>query len=144
MEPYIFCLISTYVPEHFKYLTFLAGGKLIKEERKGKTYANGVLHSFDDNPAEIEADGTQMWYKNGDLHRDNDLPAVIKPTGSQKWYKNGKLHRDGDLPAEIWADGTQVYVVQKQGNHRKAESCSSGTLKVWYKNGELRGWGFTS
>jgi hypothetical protein len=37
MEPYIFCLISTYVPEHFETLTFMAGGKLIKEERDGKT-----------------------------------------------------------------------------------------------------------
>ena len=91
MEPYIFCLISTYVPEHFEILTFLAGGKLVKEERDGKTCANGVLHSFDDKPAVIEADGTQIWYKNGNLHRDNDLPAVIYKNGTQEWYKNGNL-----------------------------------------------------
>ena len=29
MEPYLYALISTYVPEQSKYLTFLAGGKLI-------------------------------------------------------------------------------------------------------------------
>jgi hypothetical protein len=85
MEPYLYALISTFVPEHFKILTFLAGGKLIKEERDGKTYANGVLHSFDDKPAVVEADGTR------------------------KWYKNGQKHREGDLPAEIWNDGTQCW-----------------------------------
>jgi antitoxin component YwqK of YwqJK toxin-antitoxin module len=110
MEPYIFCLISTFVPEHFKILTFMAGGKLMKEERDGCTYANGVLHSFDDKPAEIRSDRDQLWYKNGKIHRDNDLPAAIFVSGEyQMWYKNGKVHRDGDLPAVIWADGIQVW-----------------------------------
>ena len=114
MEPYIYALISTYVPEHFKTLTLLADGRLVKEERDGCTYANGVLHSFDDKPAQIRENGTQLWFKNGELHRENDLPAVIRANGTKEWYKNGELHRDGDLPAEIRADGT----------------------KEWYKNGK--------
>ena len=101
MEPYLYGLISTFVPEHFEILTFLAGGKLVKEERNGCTYANGVLHSFDDKPAVIWADGTQYWCKNGKIHRDEDLPAIIHADGTQEWHKNGELHRDGDLPAGI-------------------------------------------
>ena len=83
MDPYLYALISTYVPEHFSVLTELAGGLLIKEIRNENTYGNGVLHSFNDEPAEILF-GTQKWYKHGLLHRDNDLPAVVYSHGEQE------------------------------------------------------------
>ena len=82
MDPYLYALISTFVPEHSKILTELAGGLLIKEIRDGNTYGNGVLHSFNDEPAEILF-GTQKWYKHGLLYRDNDLPTIICYDGSQ-------------------------------------------------------------
>ena len=114
MESYLYGLISTYVPEHFEILTSLAGGRLVKEERDGCTYANGVLHSFDDKPAEIRPNGTQIWYKNGKTHRDGDLPAIIWADGVRVWCQNGYTHRENDLPAIIFADGDVM----------------------WYKNGE--------
>ena len=137
MDPYIFCLISTYVPEHFKTLTFLADGRLIKEERDGKTYANGVLHSFDDKPAETKH-GAQWWYKNGKVHRDGDLPAIIWTDGTKEWCKNGRPHRNNDLPALIQDDGTQVWC-KKGLFHRNGDKPAiiylSGT-QIWFKNGK--------
>ena len=114
MDPYLYALISTFVPEHFVILTELAGGVLIKENRNGKTYANGVLHSFDDKPAE-NWDGIQIWYQNGLKHRDNDLPAVIDSFGTQIWYQNGRYHRNNDQPAILWYNES----------------------KLWYQNGKL-------
>ena len=104
MDPYLYALISTFVPEHFSVLTELAGGLLIKEIRDGNTYANGVLHSFNDEPAENNSNGMKIWFKNGELHRDNDLPTVIWPGKIKMWYQNGKIHRDNG-PAMIWQNG---------------------------------------
>jgi hypothetical protein len=138
MEPYIFCLISTFVPEHFKILTFMAGGRLVKEERNGCTYANGVLHSFDDKPALIDVNGTQYWYRQGHGHRDGDLPAVIN-TKIQLWLKEGCIHRENDRPAIIQADGNQFWA--KNGeihreNDQPAIVQADGT-RQWFKNGKL-------
>jgi hypothetical protein len=49
------------------------------------------LHSFNDKPAIVFANGDQYWYQNGLRHRDNDKPAVVYANGIQYWYKNGKL-----------------------------------------------------
>jgi hypothetical protein len=65
-----------------------------------ETYRNGLLHSFDDQPAIIKIlNNTQLspinnhtsfeWYKNGLKHRDNG-PAVIDWHGSE-WWKEGKI-----------------------------------------------------
>jgi hypothetical protein len=66
---------------------------------------NGILHSFNDNPAVIHNDGTKLWYQHGNLHRNNDQPAIVKDIGSKEWYQHGKLHRDNDQPAVIQVDG---------------------------------------
>jgi len=66
-------------------------------------------HSYDDHPAEIAADGTQMWCREGKLHRGGDGPVIISTDGWKIWMKNGKLHRDNDLPAVIYKDGTQLW-----------------------------------
>ena len=46
-------------------------------------------------PAEIWADGAQMWYKNGQMHRDDRdpqtnhlLPAVMRPNHPNQYYIN--------------------------------------------------------
>jgi len=91
------------------------GNTTVRDNIKGSTYRNGVLHSYQDKPAEISYGHYGLWYKNGKLHRDGDLPAYVDlkhPETFCTWYKNGKIHRDGDLPALI-----------------------EGDRKVWYKNG---------
>ena len=75
---------------------------IIKETRND----NGELHSFNDEPAVIDSDGTKFWYTNGKRHRGNDLPATIHSNGSQFWYMNGLLHREKDAAA-IYEDGTK-------------------------------------
>ena len=68
------------------------------------------MHRDNDQPAVIDADGTQMWFIHDTPHRDNDQPAVIDADGSQEWYIkgelsyqeyyiNGQLHRDNYQPA---------------------------------------------
>ena len=140
MDSYIFCLISTYVPKHSEYLTFLAGGRLVKEERNGKTYANGVLHSFEDKPAEIWDNGTQVWYKKGKIDRNDDLPAVIHADGTQEWYKNGEPHRDGDLPAVISENGIQWWhnygQFRRDGGLPAVISENGIQIQMWYKYGK--------
>lgn len=88
MDPYLYALISTFVPEHFSVLTELAGGLLIKEIKDENTYANGVLHSFSDEPAVKNRNGTKKWYRNVALHRNNDQPAIISVKDRQEWWQN--------------------------------------------------------
>ena len=72
-------------------------------------HKNGLLNSFDDEPAIITSIKGKLWYKDNEIHRDGDLPAFIGPNGSKEYYKNDKLHRDNDLPAVIRADGSELY-----------------------------------
>ena len=53
-----------------------------------------VLHSFDDAPAVIYADGTSWWYVDGKVSRLNDKPAVIWGNGVEEFFVNGVRHRD--------------------------------------------------
>ena len=92
-----------------------AGAVQIKDVKHNMTYSNGVLHSFDDQPA-VQVHGTQHWFQHGELHRDGDQPAVIR--GNRRvWYQHGKKHRAGDLPAEIDSYGNQ-YWFQHGDYHR--------------------------
>ena len=61
----IHALISTFLDEEGDIFRKQAGNVIIKEIRNGNTYSNGVLHSFNDQPAEIWVNGTQKWYQNG-------------------------------------------------------------------------------
>ena len=71
-------LISTYLEDdEGDYFRDQTGDFIIKEIRNGKTYGNGLLHSFNDMPAIIWKDGSQEWYKNGYLHREGDNPAIM-------------------------------------------------------------------
>ncbi len=57
------------------------------EETIGETYyttLNGLLHSFDDKPAEVTKE-KMMWFKNGRLHRDNGKAAVVLKTSQNEW-----------------------------------------------------------
>lgn len=55
-----------------------------------KTYRNNKLHSFNDKPAFIFANGDAYWYKRSRLHRDYDRPAVIYRDGRREWYADGR------------------------------------------------------
>lgn len=140
MDPYLYALISTYVPEQAELLTSLARGKIIKEIKDGNTYANGALHSFDDKPVKIK-DGILVWYKFGKKHRDDDLPAKIFnlhcPTQVRVWYKRGKIHRDNDLPA-VMAAGYKIWY-QNGRKHRDndlpAVIRADGT-EMWFRKGK--------
>jgi hypothetical protein len=88
----ICALISTFLNEHDgTFFRQLAYPFILKEIKNGKTYGNGLIHSFNDMPAEVWYN-KQYWYKNGQLHRDNDMPAVIDSNGREEWFKNGELH----------------------------------------------------
>jgi antitoxin component YwqK of YwqJK toxin-antitoxin module len=143
-------LISTYLENREgDYFRDQIGDFIIKEIRDGQTYANGVLHSFNDMPAIIRLDGSQFWYKDGKLHRDNDMPAIIYSDafikgGEQFWYQNGKIHRNNDMPAVI-SNGSQRWY-QNGKKHRDNDmpaiiwthgmNDAYGTQE-WYQNGKL-------
>lgn len=61
---------------------------------------DGQMHSVDDAPAVIYADGTKWWYKNNQVHRDGG-PAVVWGNGVEEWWQNGMRHRT-DGPAQIY------------------------------------------
>ena len=134
-------LIATYIEEReiSLYLTYLADGFLIRETRDKDIYANGLLHSFNDQPAAIlgdESSNIKVWCKFGLQHRDGDEPAVIHSSGRRLWYRQGLLHRDNDGPAKIYADGTQEWYRQgllHRDNDEPAKICPDGTQE-WYQN----------
>jgi hypothetical protein len=74
------------------------------------TYQNGLLQSFDDNPAVIDDRVDRLheleWRDEGKLHRSNDKPANISYNGLM-WAINGFLHRVGK-PAELSLNGALV------------------------------------
>lgn len=113
---FLFAIVASYLtPEEGRELRKYTGSVTYRYSKNGNTYKNGVLHSFEDNPA-TETPICKTWYKDGMRHREGDLPAVIYNTneGHKEWCKNGLLHRDGDLPA-----------------------VERGNYKAWYKNGLL-------
>jgi len=120
---FMFAMIAAYLPEDEGIdLRRVAGDVIFRHtDNYGRTYKNGVLHSYDDMPA-CDIYGFKLWYRNGKYHRDGDEPAYIQKFGNEspvfhkRWYKNGQLHRDGDQPAVI----------------RPNSNC-----KEWWKNGKL-------
>ena len=74
----------------------------------GKTYKNGLLHSFKGKPAVVTKD-TRLWYSNNLLHRYNG-PAVVVllPDGKiiEQWRYKGIVYRAQDpfKPAYIEKD----------------------------------------
>jgi len=75
----------------------LAKKNIVKDINDGKTYKNGLLHSFNDEPAIVYADRSE-WYSNGKLHRVGK-PAICYVNGDCKYYKKNRLHSYDDLPA---------------------------------------------
>ena len=107
----ICALIATYLEGEGEFFREKAGDIIIREVRDGKTYGNGLLHSFNDQPAVCFTDesGRKEWYKNGMLHRDGDLPAQITRDGTKIWIVDGIISRGDDKPAIVQADGTMTW-----------------------------------
>ena len=135
----MFAVIAAFLPEKDGHELRRIAGKVgfRSEDVNGNTYRNGVLHSFDDNPA-YSTKHQIMWYKNGKIHREGDKPAIISRYSNQ-WSKNGKRHREGGLPAveetilerkEWWVDGKL---------HREGDfpAVIYQDQRLWYKNGKL-------
>lgn len=97
----MFAMLAAFLPDNEgDELRRVSGGAVVRSKNEdGHTYKNGLLHSFEDEPAVVQAKW-QVWYQNGLRHREGDLPAVIGGAKKQ-WYINGKRHREGDLPAII-------------------------------------------
>ena len=108
-----------------------AGEVQIRDVRHGATYLNGRLHSFNDQPAAVYANGNQYWYQRGKPHRDNG-PAVVYADGHMEWYNSGELHRDNG-PAIIFASGTRIWYCNdiKHRDNGPAIIYSNGTAEYW-------------
>jgi hypothetical protein len=63
----------------------LAKNNIVKDIRDSKTYKNGLLHSFNDEPAVVYADRSE-WYFDGKLHRKGK-PAICYVNGDCRYYK---------------------------------------------------------
>lgn len=122
---------------------------------------NGMLHSYNDQPAAVFDNGLKIWYNNGKLHRENDQPAKIYSDGKLEYYTENKLnrlngpavvfpdsedtiplkrnfmwYRDGKKhringPAEVWQDGTEEWYFD--GIHLEEEH-KKIVVDFYYKN----------
>ena len=88
---------------------------IIEYENGGKqTFLNGWLHSFNDEPADIDTAGrTKRWFHNGNLHRVG-LPAVICDDGSFEYRLNfnfymGSHFKDKHSTKQYWTNCWNIY-----------------------------------
>jgi hypothetical protein len=135
----MFAMLAAFLPKAEGDDLRRVAGKVVFRStgREGRTYRNGLLHSYQDEPAIVADNGTyKVWYKQGKIHRDNDLPAISRNESYQEWYKDGELHRDGDLPAIIGSDNHQEWYVNGEV-HRDGDlpAVIYGEIRQWYKNG---------
>jgi hypothetical protein len=95
----MFAMLSAFmIPEEGDDLRRVSGNVVFKsQDNQGRTYKNGLLHSFNDEPI-IDGENSR-WYKDGMLHREGDLPAIIN-RNYRSWWLNGRRHRIG-RPAYI-------------------------------------------
>jgi hypothetical protein len=78
---------------------------------------DGYVHSDNDMPAIIRANGDKAWYEYSLKHRSDDKPAVIGNDGGMIWYYKGKQHRDhgpaiicpGPDKTKIWMNNGKIF-----------------------------------
>jgi antitoxin component YwqK of YwqJK toxin-antitoxin module len=131
----MFAIVASYLPSNEgDELRTLAGDVVFNHTDKyGNTYKNGLLHSYNDQPAYINGK-YKVWYRNGIIHSEGDYPALIYGELKQ-WYQNGLLHREHDLPAYIRENITQWY---KNGVIHSPAYIQGDFLKEW-KTTQRRG-----
>ena len=162
----MFAMVAAFLPANEAELFREVTGKVCfrHQDSQGKTYKNGVLHSYEDQPAvstatykiwykdgKIHRDGGQPayidsecteWYKEGKLHRESlsgepDLPAVIRGEFNLQWWVNGVRHRKGDLPAVIFENRQEWWVNGLRHRDEDKPAYIEPFLYKWYKNGVL-------
>ena len=138
----MFAIIAACLPsEEGRDVRSVAGQVFFRsQDEDGRTYRNGLLHSFDGQPALVVNGRHQEWYKDGKLHREDDLPAIMNPY-YQEWWINGKRHRDGNRPAIIDSDIQEWW---KNGFlHREGDlpdfinGNNRNNIRQWYNDGNL-------
>jgi hypothetical protein len=110
---FMFAIVAAYLPQsEGDDLRRVAAHIVFRhDDQDGWTYKNGVLDSYDDQPAS-DTDSCKVWYRNGKRDRDGDLPGYINGAVTE-WYKNGYLHRDGDKPAFIYGSWQESRASQR-------------------------------
>ncbi len=81
------------------------------------------LHSVEDAPAIVYADGSMWWYENDKIHRGGDKPAIIWWNGVEEYWQNNQRHRDNG-PAVIFPDNENVHPMMRG-------------VKQWWTRGRL-------
>lgn len=141
-------LIASYLPDRSgNLMRMLAHNTIIKTTYNDCTYANGLLHSFNDEPIIATSNnlkimqnyilvdiGDRIWFSHGMIHRTGDLPAVILDDFIS-YYVNDKLHRDNDLPALITSIHSIWYQHGKRHRDNNFAYISIHGLKIWYQHG---------
>ena len=140
---FMFAIICGYLPSsEGDDLRRVSGNVVFRHEDKyGRTYKNGLLHSYDDKPAN-DINGCKVWYRNGKQHRCGDEPAYIHKFGNnspvfvKKWYKNGELYRDGDKPAFMDVNWEEWWKNGKLHRDGDKPAVINGSRQEWYKDGK--------
>ena len=148
----IHALIASYLPDRSgKLMRILANDMIVKTISNDCTYANGLLHSFNDEPIIITVNnikiirhvldvyiGDSVWFSHGMIHRTSDLPAVLLHDHAS-YYINDKLHRDNDLPAIITSRYSIWYCngVKHRDNDLPALVNRTLNYSEWYWHGEM-------
>ena len=86
----------------------LMPAKVTRTDGTLQWFKNGLLHSYDDNPAVIYPSGTRVWCKNGFIHRKKDLPAIIYTNGTMAWYKQAKYSRSDNKPVVVMTEAKKA------------------------------------
>jgi hypothetical protein len=115
-----------------------------------------VLHSINDRPAVVRADGQEDWYTDGiltkscdtnntmmwfdthgNLDRTKGHPAVVFEDGTKRWCSHGKLHRVNG-PAVERADGSKEWYSHGKPHREDGPAVERADgSKEWYSHGKL-------
>jgi hypothetical protein len=111
----------------------MKNGTFLLVDHSKRSYKDGQLHSYDDEPAIVFLDGGKHWYKDGVRHRDNELPAEIWGSGSMYYFVNGELHRLTGPAIEHTDPNTNIDGYYVNGIHLTKEEHANHPLVKKYK-----------
>jgi hypothetical protein len=142
--------ISRWLPNDYAgiLIRVMARDVIIKDNRDNCTYANGLLHSFNDMPAVIDTVGKRLiggpevteskeyhkWYIYSSYHHIGG-PTETYLRGYQAWFSHGKRHRTG-MPAIIYASGTKIYYTNGMCHRTDGPAIihRDGAIEYWLNN----------
>ena len=144
--------ISRWLPNDYAgaLMRKMARDIIIRDDRDNCTYANGLLHSFDDEPAVIHGEDDDDhymdnlvvtesreyidWYIYSSYHYIGG-PTDIFLHGYQAWFSHGKRHRIG-MPAIIYATGAKIYYINGMCHRTDGPAIvhRDGAFEYWLNN----------